>query len=124
MQGAKKIIGAGSKIKKGNKKVLKGVNVLKKGSNQFNQATNQLGGGIGKLAKGSGQLEKGMDKFRDSGIHKIRDMFDDDILPMKERFLAIRDIAEEYNNYSGIKKGMDGTVKFIIETEEIGDDED
>ncbi len=124
LQGAKKIIGAGSKIKKGNKKVLKGVNVLKKGSNQFNQATNQLGGGIGKLAKGSGQLEKGMDKFRDSGIHKIRDMFDDDILPMKERFLAIRDIAEEYNNYSGIKKGMDGTVKFIIETEEIGDDED
>ena len=42
---------------------------------------------------------------------------------MVDRIQAIVDAGKEYKSFSGISDGMDGEVKFIIETEAVKADE-
>lgn len=120
LAGAKAILKASKRVNKGGKKLVNGVDKLKKGSNQVDRATGKVADGIEKLKDGSRELYEGVEKFDEEGIQKINDMYEEDFVDVKERLLALLDISSEYNNFSGIDKGMDGNVKFIIETEEIG----
>lgn len=119
LSGAKKILKASKRVNKGGKKLVNGVDKLKKGSNQVDKATGKVSAGIEKLQAGSEELYEGMKRFDEEGIQKINNMYEEDFASVKERLLALLDISSEYNNFSGIDKGMDGNVKFIIETEEI-----
>ncbi len=60
-----------------------------------------------------------MNKFDDEGIQKINEKYEEDFLTLKDRLSALLDISKEYTNFSGIGTGMDGEVKFIIETAAI-----
>ena len=80
--------------------------------------------GISKLDDGATELHDGMNQFDEEGIQEINKMYEEDFADLKDRLSALLDISKEYNNFSGIHDGMDGEVKFIIETEEIGNDEE
>lgn len=124
LAGAKKILKASKSVNAGSKKLINGANKLKKGSNTLNKATAKVADGISKLDDGATELHDGMNQFDEEGIQEINKMYEEDFADLKDRLSALLDISKEYNNFSGIHDGMDGEVKFIIETEEIGNDEE
>ncbi|MCH5251756.1 MAG: hypothetical protein J1F22_02170 [Lachnospiraceae bacterium] len=131
LSGAKALIKAGKTMKKSVKKVNKGMKTLQKGGKALNQATGQLVSGIGKLSSasekldnGAEELKKGMAKLNEQGVKKINRAYEKDIKTLLERIRAISDAGKEYKSFSGIGKGMDGEVKFIIETEEVKKDDE
>lgn len=123
LAGAKKLQKAGKTLNSGSKKLIRGADKLKKGSNKLNKATGKVADGIDKLGEGARDLSEGMSQFDTEGIKEIDKMYEEDFAGLKDRLSALLDISKEYTNFSGIGDGMDGDVKFIIETAEVGGEE-
>ena len=68
---------------------------------------------------GNQQLAKGMAEFKSSGIDKLADVFDQDIRTVRARIDTMSELGKNYKSFAGIKEGMDGSTKFIIETEGV-----
>lgn len=124
LSGAKKIMKAGKSVQSGSRQLINGVGKLKTGSDSLDDATGKLSDGIGKLYDGGFDLYDGMNRFDSDGIQEINTKYEEDFRDLKDRLSALLDISKEYNNFSGIGDGMDGDVKFIIETEEIKKEEE
>ena len=62
-----------------------------------------------------------MIKYNDEGIQKIVKAFNGDVTDLTDRLNAVIDAGKNYNNYSGKSSNMNGSVKFVIETEAIGE---
>lgn len=120
LAGAKKLLKAGKTVNKGSRQLIQGAGRLKKGSDKLDQATGKVAEGIDKLKVGASDLYDGMYRFDSEGIQEINTRYEEDFSNLKDRLSALLDVSKEYNNFSGISDGMDGDVKFIIETEEIG----
>ena len=71
------------------------------------------------MEKGSIKLDDGMNKFNRKGIKKLNNLYEDDIKEVLDRLDAVIEVGKDYKNFSGLNKGMDGEVKFIIETEAV-----
>lgn len=124
LAGAKKILKASKSVKSGSDKLINGANKLKKGSNKLHKATGKVADGIGKLSDGADDLYEGMDKFDQKGIQKLNNVYEGDIKTLKTRLEKLTDMSKDYTNFSGISKGMDGKVKFVIETAEVKKDDE
>ena len=152
MEGVKKLSEGADKLAANDKKILDGAAQLKKagktmrssidtlsegmtkldeGAGKLDKATDELVEGAGKLGEGTGELAKGIDsldsgfaKFRKKAIDKLLDVYDNDIKSLVDKLDAIVDAGKEYSSFSGIADGMDGEVKFIIETESVKADEE
>lgn len=83
------------------------------GINTLDDALNQVNNGAKQLSDGAEQLSEGMAKFDQEGIQKIYDYINGDLKDLKERVEALKDLADEYNNFAGIKEGNNGKVSFI-----------
>lgn len=126
ISGAKSLKKASKKMNVSVKKVKAGVNSLNKGGKQLTKATVKLVNGVtklenasGKLSSGAIELDDGMNKFNRKGIIKLNSLYEDDIKEVLDRLDAVIDAGKAYKNFSGLNKGMDGEVKFIIETEAV-----
>lgn len=126
ISGAKALIKAGKTMKKSMKKVNSGMKTLQKGSKKLNKATKQLVNGVnklenasGKLSDGAGELASGMGEFNEKGVEKLSNTYEEDIKSLLDRLDAVTEAGKDYRSFSGIGKGMDGEVKFIIETEAV-----
>ena len=124
LAGAKKILKASKSVKSGSDKLINGANKLKKGSNKLHKATGKVADGIGKLSDGADDLYEGMDKFDQKGIQKLNNVYEDDIKTLKTRLDTLTAMSKDYTTFSGISKGMDGKVKFVIETAEVKKDDE
>lgn len=93
------------------------------GMSALAQGLGQLSTGLKATADGSDQLTDGLSTFDREGIAKLvdslRDM-DDDMGDITDRIDALRDSAQDYDNFSGKAEGQTGTVRFIFKTEQIG----
>ena len=113
---------------------------LKEGVTAFNNGVGQLSDGIAALRTGSGQLagsgdslvqgcaalteglqalQKGMITFDEEGIQKIADLAGDDLQNVLTQIRALKKADGAYQSFSGLKEGQSGSVRFIIETDEI-----
>ena len=113
---------------------------LKEGVTAFNNGVGQLSDGIAALRTGSGQLagsgeslvqgcealteglqalQKGMISFDEEGIQKIADLAGDDLQNVLAQIRALKEADGAYQSFSGLKDGQSGSVRFIIETDEI-----
>lgn len=124
--GADKLIKASKTMKKSAVKLNNGMKTLNKGGKSLQKSTNKLVSGVnqlesasGKLADGADTLSEGVSKFSREGIQKLNDVYEDDFKTLLDRVRAVVDAGKDYNNFSGIGKGMDGDVKFVIETESV-----
>lgn len=124
--GADKLIRSGKTMKKSATSLNKGMKTLNKGGKSLKKATNKLVSGInqlesasGKLSDGADTLSDGVSRFSREGIRKLNDVYEDDFKVLLDRVRALVDAGREYNNFSGIGNGMDGDVKFVIETESV-----
>ncbi len=108
-------------------KLSDGTSSLKNGSSQLTGGISELqnGGkslvdGISKLRDGSKELKDGMAEFDEKGIQKISDIVNNDMSGLTDRIQAISKASKDYSSFSGKSGSMDGSVKFIIETDKIG----
>ena len=119
------LTGAGT-LAAGNQKLAEGAGALAVGSRKLSQGaaalsagSQELAAGAGALADGNQQLAKGMAEFKSSGIDKLADVFDQDIRTVRARIDTMSELGKNYKSFAGIKEGMDGSTKFIIETEGV-----
>lgn len=110
-----------------------GVSQLADGANELNQKSStlnsgmstlknggeQLVSGVGVLASGADTLASGIAEYKSEAIDKLADAFGGDISKVTSRIDAMKELSEDYKSYAGIKDGMNGSTKFIIETESV-----
>jgi putative membrane protein len=87
----------------------------------LNTQVSQMPDGVSKLTDGAMQLSDGLQELNDKGISKLEKLMGNDMTGLKDRVEALRQVGDDYNNYSGIAEGMDGSVQFVFKTASIGD---
>lgn len=102
--------------------IYKGAVKLKKGTDQLASAGKSLDTGFDTLVKGMRALKDGVIAFDEEGIQNLSDLAGDDLNDVIVRFKALKKAEKKYQNFSGIQDGKTGSVKFVIETEEIKKD--
>lgn len=127
--GTKELKKGGAQLASGVKELDKGAGAVADGAKELDKGVGQLDDGAGTLHKGSNdladgskKLADGMSEFKRDGVNKLTDVFDGDFKNVKDRLNAMSDLSKEYKSFAGIKKGMNGKTKFIIETEGIDED--
>jgi putative membrane protein len=87
----------------------------------MNTQVSQMPDGVSKLTDGAMQLSDGLQELNDKGMSKLEKLMGNDLTGLKDRVEALRQVGDDYNNYSGIAEGMDGSVQFVFKTASIGD---
>ena len=98
-----------------------GANTLGSGVSTLDEGAGTLKDGIEALAEGNQTLAEGMAEYKAEAIDKLTSMFRGDITKIADRLQAMTELGQDYKSYAGIKDGMNGSTKFIIETEGIDD---
>lgn len=92
---------------------------LNSGAAQLVNGTSQIVDGVNKLDTGSHTLADGMVEFNEQGINKIVNAYKGDLKPLANRLQAMIDAGEDYQSYSDITDGANGSVKFIYKLDSI-----
>ncbi|MCR5608173.1 MAG: hypothetical protein K6G26_03840 [Lachnospiraceae bacterium] len=119
--GANELKTGASTLKDGTGSLAKGAGDLYNGILTMKNGVPALVDGITKLRDGSMQLSDGLKEFDEKGVKKIVDVYNNDVSGLIERIKVISEVSKNYNNFSGISDDMEGKVKFIYRTEEIGE---
>lgn len=88
--------------------------------NAYADGVDSLAEGMKELVKGSEELRKGIGKLGDEGIDKLSDMTGEDLQRIVKELRRMKKAGKNYKSFAGLKEGQDGSVSFLIETEEIG----
>ena len=92
---------------------------LNNGTVQLITAGNAISKGFDGLSEGTDALSDGMKEFDKEGIQELKKLAGDDLENIITRVRALKKADEQYNNFSGLEKGKTGSVRFIVETDEI-----
>lgn len=104
-------------LKEGSMQLVGGVQKLSSGASQVASGAGELSDGAGALAEGNLALAEGMAEFKTSGIDQLTDIFHGDIQNVTARLEAMTKLGQDYRSFAGIRDGMKGSTRFIIETE-------
>lgn len=118
--GEESLVNGAKTLQAGAKSLLDGSDTLYSGLGILQSGSNALVEGVAALDEGAMQLSDGLEAFQTEGIQKIIDLFEGDVGLLVERMKAIISVSQEYQNFAGISKEMNGSVKFIYRTESIG----
>lgn len=99
--------------------LVNGVNALHDGAGKLKDGTGAIVDGVGTLGKGAHELADGIVTFNEEGIEKIVNAYNGDIEPLMNRLQEVLDAGEDYQSYTGLADGINGSVKFIYKTEAI-----
>ena len=86
-------------------------------------AGEELDSAFGELVDGLGEFADGVSEFDEEGIQSLAELTGSEYLDVIRSVRAARDAEHSYTNFSGICDGQKGSVRFIIETEEISADQ-
>lgn len=107
----------------------KALEAASEGSAQLSSAMKTVSSAGGELGSAYWQLVDGMNEFADGiaefdeeGIQSLAELAGPEYKDVIRGFRAARDAEHSYTNFSGICDGQKGSVRFIIETEEINKD--
>ena len=96
-----------------------GAEALSEGTGAFRKAGAELSRGYGSLLDGIKELNDGVADFGDEAADGLADLGTEDLRDILRRVRGLKEADADYINFSGICDGQDGSVKFIIETDEI-----
>ena len=119
--GAGELKAGADSLKSGTGELSDGADELYDGILTLKNGIPSLVDGVTQLRDGAMQLSDGLKKFDEEGVQKIVEAFDGNVSGLIERVKAISSVSKEYRSFSGISDGMDGKVKFIFKTDEIGE---
>ena len=104
----------------GSENMKAGFNTLDKSSKalyeadvQLTKGTNTLSEGTQTLNNGANTLAEGMTKFNEEGIQTVYNYINGNLKDLDRRINALKQLAEEYKSFSGIKEEDEGKVAFI-----------
>lgn len=112
--GANQLASGTQQLKDATPALVSGIQALKAG-------TSELSSGAVSAKDGSATLASGLKQFNDEGVQKIVDAYNNNLKGLSDRMKATVDSGKAYNNFSGINDSMDGSVKFIYETDAINE---
>lgn len=131
------LLAGASKLQANSATLVAGVQTLQSGTNQLARGLNTLGSkmssgaaklslnsaalreGAATLQSGARELADGMEKFDREGTSKLKSTVEDELGDVLDRFDALTSDDCTYTTFSGKDSGMEGSVKFVIETEAI-----
>lgn len=130
LSGAEKLKGSSSTLAAGAGTLQSGTNQLASGLNtlgsqmsagaaKLSANSNALREGASSLSEGAKKLADGMDQFDKEGTSKLKSTVEDEFGDVLDRLKALTSGDCTYNTFSGRDSKMDGSVKFVIETEAI-----
>lgn len=82
-------------------------------------AGGELYDAFGEALDGVRELRDGVRDFKDDGIAELTKLGGSDFRNVINRLRAVKQADDTYDNFAGIAEGKSGTVRFIVETEEI-----
>lgn len=97
----------------------KGTIQLSEGSTKLWESSFELNDGLGELVDGVQEFKDGVKEFDEDGIRELANLAGDDLKAVIRRVRALKNTDDNYQNFAGIQEGQSGSVKFIIETDEI-----
>lgn len=103
----------------GIRQLYQGSAALHQGSGQLSSTGTALIGGLDTMISGMDSLHQGLIKFDEDGIQELSDLTGTDLTSLVNRIRALKKADGRYDNYGGICEGASGSVRFIIETDEI-----
>lgn len=120
-EGTKSLYEGSVKMTEGTKSLRSGSNEMKSGlssldssSQKLTQANLQLVDGASSLSSGASTLADGMVKFDKEGVQLICDYLNSNLKECSTRLEKLEDLASEYNHFTMLQDGCNGSVKFII----------
>lgn len=130
LSGAEKLKGSSSTLAAGAGTLQSGTNQLASGLNtlgsqmsagaaKLSANSNALREGASSLSEGAKKLADGMDQFDKEGTSKLKSTVEDEFGDVLDRLKALTSDDCTYNTFSAKDSKMDGSVKFVIETEAI-----
>ncbi|MGI6220283.1 MAG: hypothetical protein ACOYIP_00175 [Coriobacteriales bacterium] len=99
-------------------KLASGADALSAAMDAYDDGIGELAGGAGAAHEGATALADGLRRFDDEGISAIVDVIEE-VLPVADTLDEAVSAARAYDNFSGITEGTSGSVRFVIETDEI-----
>lgn len=91
------------------------------GLGQLEKGGESLVSGVAQLRDGAKQLSDGVKEFSSQVSLKLGSISKSDLNSVLPKINTMITAARNYNNYSGLADGEQGTVKFVIKTASIGD---
>ena len=127
--GISQLSGGSAKLTEGLGLFEQALGAASEGSSQLASAMNTVSSAGGELGSAYWQLVEGMNEFADGiaefdeeGIQSLAELAGPEYKDVIRGVRAARDAEHSYTNFSGICDGQKGSVRFIIETEEISKD--
>ncbi|WDU83008.1 hypothetical protein [Caloramator sp. Dgby_cultured_2] len=125
-EGSNNLKGGLDELSKGSNKLYSGYDEFSKGIDSAKEGSIKLTEGAKKLSDGLEEFDKNFTKYKEEGIYKmdseVSSKFGDinEILKRKDEVVRL---SKNYGTFSGLSRDMEGSVKFIMRTEEIKYDE-
>lgn len=117
------LVSGAAALSKGTQTLADQVPTLTAGITALNDATTKIVEGVDKLNDGSHDLADGMVEFDEKGISKIVNSYNGDIKPLTDKLQAMLDAGEDYQTFTSIADGVNGSVKFIYKLDSIKADD-
>lgn len=118
-EGSKQLSEGVQAYTKGVSQLYRGSVELSDGSAALTEASAELNDGLTELTDGVQELTDGVREFDEEGIQSLADLAGDELETIVRRMRAIKEADSRYQNFSGLQEGQTGSVKFILETDEI-----
>ncbi len=96
-----------------------GISTLKSGSKTLSDSASPLKEGMNTMKDGVNEFSDAIDEFMDDDLIDIKGLGTDDLKKLAEKIKQLKDADHKYQSYSGLEEGQEGTVRFLIETDEI-----
>ncbi|MQN00809.1 MAG: hypothetical protein DUD27_05450 [Lachnospiraceae bacterium] len=122
--GAGQISSGVSRLYSGAGTLFNGQNTLTSGLSTLYDGTNTLADGAEKLTSGADKLHDGIVKLDKEGIEKLVNSYNGDIKPLANQLRAALDAGEDYQSFSGLADGKQGSVQFLYRMDGISKDDD
>ena len=104
-------------LKSGTGTLVSGITELYEGTGALKDGTGELDEGVEKLLDGAEKLHDGVEEFQEEGIEKLVNLYRDNIPLLIHRLEALQELGQGYDSFAGVPEGTDGSVRFVIRTE-------
>ena len=108
-----------TQLNDGGKELASNNDKLNQGAVALKDGTDAIVDGVDQLKDGAHQLADGIVEFNEEGVEEIIDSYNGEIQPLLDRIQAVLDAGADYQSFTDIAEGVDGSVKFIIKTDAI-----
>ena len=113
-KGAKQVSDGAQSVSSGAKKLSSGADSLATGAKKLSNGTKTLSDGTQKLLDGSGELKDGLKKFDDKAVDKVADLISNNLVPLSDRYEALKSYADTYGSFAGTDSGVVCSTVFVF----------